>query len=78
MFLKIDYFFSLQGPCEWSSTKGQKVTLTTSTLLSLSDIERVSLQKVALTKLQALNLGCAITIPKGGLIYEMNIILILL
>ncbi|KAF5286413.1 hypothetical protein FQR65_LT12593 [Abscondita terminalis] len=51
------------GGCIWNSTSGKQVVLTDTTLLQLSDIERKVLQKVALAKLQALNLGVNIKIP---------------
>lgn len=44
---------------------GKQVVLGDTTLLQLSDIERKILQKVALAKLQALNLGINIKIPTG-------------
>ncbi|KAF5277857.1 hypothetical protein FQA39_LY06009 [Lamprigera yunnana] len=51
------------GGCVWNSTTGKQVVLSDTTLLQLSDIERKVLQKVALAKLQALNLGANIKIP---------------
>ncbi|KAK4887857.1 hypothetical protein RN001_004128 [Aquatica leii] len=51
------------GGCVWNSTTGKQVVLSDTTLLQLSDIERKVLQKVALAKLQALNLGVSIKIP---------------
>ena len=44
---------------------GQQVTLDQTSALKLSEIERVTLQKVALAKLQALNLGVEVKIPRG-------------
>ena len=55
----------LQGAGTWSSTEGKKVTLSDTSLLRLTDKERLVLQKLAVAKLQALNLGCPITTPKG-------------
>ncbi|KAK6620475.1 hypothetical protein RUM44_006876 [Polyplax serrata] len=52
-----------QGNCIWSNLVGKQVTLTDTNILHLSDIERRVLQKVALAKLQALNIGCNIQIP---------------
>lgn len=56
---------SLQGPCQWTNVAGRIVTLGDTTLLHLSEIERRVLQKVALARLQALNLGVAVRIPSG-------------
>ncbi len=44
---------------------GRKVTLTPTSLLHLSEMERLVLQKLAVARLQALQLGCPITVPKG-------------
>ncbi|KAG8311069.1 Rho GTPase-activating protein 6 [Homalodisca vitripennis] len=52
-----------QGNCQWTNVAGRTITLGDTSLLHLSDIERRVLQKVALAKLQALNLGVAIRIP---------------
>ncbi|KAK9875866.1 hypothetical protein WA026_009653 [Henosepilachna vigintioctopunctata] len=52
-----------QGNCVWNSVTGRQVILDDTTLLQLSEIERKVLQKVAIAKLQALNLGVAIKIP---------------
>ncbi|KAB0800109.1 hypothetical protein PPYR_07989 [Photinus pyralis] len=51
------------GGCVWNSTTGRQVILGDTTLLQLTDIERKVLQKVALAKLQALNLGVNVKIP---------------
>ncbi|XP_063911660.1 rho GTPase-activating protein 6-like isoform X3 [Zophobas morio] len=52
-----------QGGCVWSNLTGRQVVLGVTTLLQLTDVERKVLQKVALAKLQALNLGVAIKVP---------------
>lgn len=44
---------------------GRQVTLQDTTLLQLTEVERRVLQKVALAKLQALNLGVTVRIPSG-------------
>jgi hypothetical protein len=41
------------------------VTLTDTSLLTLCEVERRMLQKVAIAKLQALNLGVTVRIPSG-------------
>lgn len=56
----------VQGRCKWKSVTGKLVTLEPTTALSLSEVERVTLQEVALEKLRALNLGVEIKIPKGN------------
>ncbi|KAF6199316.1 hypothetical protein GE061_007342 [Apolygus lucorum] len=53
-----------QGRCAWTNVAGRSVTLLDTTLDQLSEIERRILQKVALAKLQALNLGVAIKLPQ--------------
>ncbi|GLV35356.1 Rho GTPase activating protein at 102A [Carabus blaptoides fortunei] len=52
-----------QGGCVWTNVTGRQVTLGDTSLLQLSDVERRVLQKVALAKLQALNLGVTVRIP---------------
>ncbi|XP_044748073.1 uncharacterized protein LOC123309170 [Coccinella septempunctata] len=52
-----------QGSCVWTSVSGRQVILSDSSLLQLSEIERKVLQKVAIAKLQALNLGVNIKVP---------------
>ncbi|KAG8240841.1 Rho GTPase-activating protein 6 [Homalodisca vitripennis] len=66
-FLPPPTSFSLYklGNCQWTNVAGRTITLGDTSLLHLSDIERRVLQKVALAKLQALNLGVAIRIPSG-------------
>ncbi|KAK3927087.1 Rho GTPase-activating protein 6 [Frankliniella fusca] len=60
-----------QGSCTWSCG-GRRVQLPESTpLLQLSEVERQVLQKVALAKLQALNLGVAIRIPSEKVVAEV-------
>ncbi|CAD1472786.1 unnamed protein product, partial [Heterotrigona itama] len=52
-----------QGKCTWAGTSGRRVTLQDTSLRSLSEIERKVLCKVAVAKLQALNLGVHIRPP---------------
>ncbi|XP_076394543.1 rho GTPase activating protein at 102A [Megachile rotundata] len=52
-----------QGKCTWAGTGGRRVTLQDTPLRSLSEIERKVLCKVAVAKLQALNLGVHIRPP---------------
>ncbi|XP_034237562.1 uncharacterized protein LOC117643033 [Thrips palmi] len=60
-----------QGNCTWSSGS-RRVQLAESTpLLQLSEVERQVLQKVALAKLQALNLGVAIRVPSEKVVAEV-------
>lgn len=55
-----------QGDFTWNSTLGHSVCLKPVPLQSLSELERVRLQEVALRRLvQCHDLGCHITIPKG-------------
>lgn len=59
-------FLFWQGNCVWRcSSTGRQVTLHDTPLLDLNELERHVLQKVALAKLQALSLGCAVQIPTG-------------
>ncbi|KAH9492629.1 Rho GTPase-activating protein 6, partial [Bulinus truncatus] len=55
---------SQQGSCTWSSMSGRKVQLRPVSILSLTEAERLALQKVALLKLQAMDIGCPVAIPK--------------
>lgn len=58
---------SFQGDFTWSSLSGRSVGLQPTPLQSLSELERVRLQDVALRRLlQGQDLGCHITIPKYG------------
>jgi hypothetical protein len=50
---------------------GRQVTLTDTSLLALCELERRMLQKVAIAKLQALNLGVAVRIPSGTYISKV-------
>ncbi|KAL1115950.1 hypothetical protein AAG570_005445 [Ranatra chinensis] len=52
-----------QGGCRWTNVAGRVVTLADTSLPQLTELERLVLQKVALAKLQALNLGVNIKIP---------------
>ncbi|XP_076175535.1 rho GTPase activating protein at 102A isoform X3 [Ptiloglossa arizonensis] len=56
-----------QGKCMWAGTAGRRVTLQDTSLRSLSEIERKVLCKVAVAKLQALNLGVHIRPPSESL-----------
>ncbi|XP_011641026.1 uncharacterized protein LOC105429617 [Pogonomyrmex barbatus] len=56
-----------QGKCTWAGTGGRRVTLQETSLRTLSDIERKILCKVAVAKLQALNLGVHIRPPNESL-----------
>ncbi|XP_015429085.1 PREDICTED: uncharacterized protein LOC107185833 [Dufourea novaeangliae] len=56
-----------QGKCTWAGTSGRRVTLQDTPLRSLSEIERKVLCKVAVAKLQALNLGVHIRPPSESL-----------
>ncbi|XP_076760058.1 rho GTPase activating protein at 102A isoform X2 [Xylocopa sonorina] len=56
-----------QGKCTWAGTGGRRVTLQDTSLRSLSEIERKVLRKVAVAKLQALNLGVHIRPPSESL-----------
>lgn len=64
-FSFLTYNILLKGGCVWSNVTGRQVVLTDTTLLNLTEVERKVLQKVALARLQALNLGVAVKIPSG-------------
>lgn len=53
-----------EGNCSWKTSSGHQVKLTSTNVLMLSEIERLALQQVSLTKLRSLNLGFKIEIPK--------------
>ncbi|CAH1159539.1 unnamed protein product [Phaedon cochleariae] len=52
-----------QGNCIWNNITGRQVILGDTSILHLSEIERKVLQKVAIAKLQALNLGVNVKVP---------------
>ncbi|XP_015120058.1 uncharacterized protein LOC107043204 [Diachasma alloeum] len=52
-----------QGKCTWAGTSGRRVTLQDIPLRALSEVERKVLCRVAVAKLQALNLGVHIRPP---------------
>ncbi|XP_030761287.1 uncharacterized protein LOC115886333 isoform X2 [Sitophilus oryzae] len=52
-----------RGSGVWTSVTGREVILGDTNLLHLTDIERKVLQKVAIAKLQALNLGVSVKVP---------------
>jgi len=54
-----------QADNTWCNTKN-KIVLSPTSLLHLTEVERVALQKIALGRLQDINLGVPITIPKGN------------
>lgn len=54
---------------------GKQVILNDTNLLQLSEVERKVLQKVALAKLQALNLGVAIKVPSGNQFSYISLII---
>lgn len=59
-----------QGDFTWSSLSGRSVRLMPVPIQSLSELERARLQEVAYTRLhQDYDLGCQITMPKGGSMY---------
>lgn len=59
------YGVLFQGSCVWNNVTGRQVILNDTSLLHLTDIERKVLQKVAIAKLQALNLGVNVKVPSG-------------
>ncbi|XP_069130193.1 rho GTPase-activating protein 4-like [Argopecten irradians] len=56
--------WSPQENCTWCSVSGRKVVLKPTSLLQLTEKERLALQKIALSKLQDMGLGCNVTVPK--------------
>ncbi|XP_076467624.1 uncharacterized protein LOC143298629 [Babylonia areolata] len=58
--------WSPEGPCTWCSVSGRKVILKPVSMVQLSEAERLALQKLACTKLQSMDLGCPIVIPKDA------------
>ncbi|XP_018580039.1 uncharacterized protein LOC108917763 isoform X2 [Anoplophora glabripennis] len=55
-----------QGSCVWNNVSGRQVVLSDTSLLHLSEVERKVLQKVAIAKLQALNLGVSVKVPSDN------------
>lgn len=65
MYLMCFVCVSPQGDFTWNSVSGRSVGLKPVPLQSLSELERVRLQDVALRRLlRGYDLGCHITIPK--------------
>lgn len=58
-------YSKFQGKCIWAGTNGRRVTLQETPLRTLSEVERQVLCRVAVAKLQALNLGVHIRPPSG-------------
>ncbi|XP_041358482.1 rho GTPase-activating protein 6-like isoform X2 [Gigantopelta aegis] len=56
--------WSPETSCTWCSMSGRKVVLKPVSLFQLTEAERLALQKVALTKLQEMELGCPLIVPK--------------
>ncbi|KAL8582229.1 hypothetical protein ACOMHN_036986 [Nucella lapillus] len=52
------------GPCTWCCVSGRRVVLKPISILHLSEAERLALQKLASSKLQTMDLGCPIIVPK--------------
>lgn len=63
-------FLLLQGSCTWCSVSGRKVVLKPVSLLQLTDAERDALQKIAVPKLQSVDIG-PLAVPKGKKDYEL-------
>ncbi|CAM1314997.1 ARHGAP6 (predicted) [Pycnogonum litorale] len=53
-----------QGHCRWLSSTGRWFTLTDTSLLDLTEMERAALKQIAMARLQAFKLGCKIDTPK--------------
>ncbi|KAL8576342.1 hypothetical protein ACOMHN_048909 [Nucella lapillus] len=58
--------WSPEGPCTWCSVSGRKVILKPVSMVQLSETERLALQKLACSKLQGMDMGCPIVIPKDA------------
>ncbi|XP_046369426.2 rho GTPase-activating protein 6-like isoform X1 [Haliotis rufescens] len=56
--------WSPEGSCTWCSVSGRKVVLKPVSLLQLTDAERDALQKIAVPKLQSVDIG-PLAVPKG-------------
>ncbi|KAH3841932.1 rho GTPase-activating protein 6-like isoform X2 [Dreissena polymorpha] len=56
--------WSPEGNCSWCNVSGRRVVLRSVSLLQLSEAERLALQKVVLRKLQDVELGCPVIVPK--------------
>lgn len=61
----VKLFCIFKGKCTWAGTNGRRVTLQDTSLRVLSEVERKVLCRVAVAKLQALNLGVHIRPPSG-------------
>ncbi|XP_063611958.1 uncharacterized protein LOC134785525 [Penaeus indicus] len=63
-YLKPECLYQISGGNTWSSVTGRVVSLENTSLLQFTEIERLTLQQLAIAKLQALNLGCQIRVPR--------------
>ncbi len=57
--------FSFQAGYRWAHVTNRQVILEPTNLLLLHEFERVAIQKLACTKLNASDLGINVRIPKG-------------
>lgn len=57
--------FYLQGNGLWASANGKRVQLASSHLRDLTDVERKNLQRVALDRINQLNIGMLVKPPAG-------------
>ncbi|XP_055857765.1 uncharacterized protein LOC129920507 isoform X2 [Episyrphus balteatus] len=55
-----------QGNCTWTSDNGRQVTLTNSHLQNLTEIEAKILQRVAIEKINQLNIGVSVAVPSDS------------
>lgn len=54
-----------QGRCVWTSLSGRKVHLKETNLQDLTDVETESLYRVAIDKINELNIGVQVRAPNG-------------
>lgn len=64
--------FLLQGNCIWKSATGKYLHLKKTHLHELNDVERKNLQRIALDRINQLNIGVPVKLPSGEFVF-MNV-----
>lgn len=67
---------SLQGNCIWKSACGKYLHLKKSNLHELNEVERKSLQQIALNRINQLNIGVPVKLPSGDILKEIYALLL--
>lgn len=65
MRCRLTNLISLQGNCIWKTACGKYLHLKRSNLHDLNEVERKSLQQIALNRINQLNIGVPVKLPSG-------------